>query len=80
MNDGFYVRRRTIREALQALSTKERLAIALGATVQDVEKYLAGAPAPDKVFLDALDIVFQWQIATGAMRVPVKGGSSERSP
>jgi hypothetical protein len=50
---------RTIQEALKSLGgSKERLAVALGSSLGDVEQYLSGAKSlPHKVFLDALDIV-----------------------
>lgn len=50
--------KRTVERALQILKTKERLAVALEISVDDVEAYLAGdKPVPDKVFITALNIV-----------------------
>jgi hypothetical protein len=49
---------RTLRRALEMLREKERLAAALRVQLDDLEAYLSGKkPVPDKVFLDALDIV-----------------------
>jgi len=49
---------RTLRRALQALGTEERLAAALEISVADLEAYLHGKkPLPHAQFIDALDIV-----------------------
>lgn len=49
---------RTLRRALEKLEKKERLATALGISLEELEAYLSGKkPMPNKVFLDALDIV-----------------------
>ena len=49
---------RTLRRALEKLVKKERLAAALGITVEDLEDYLAGKkPLPNNIFMAALDIV-----------------------
>jgi len=50
--------KRTLERALKIVNTIERLAIAVGASVDDVRAYLAGdKPVPTKVFITALNIV-----------------------
>lgn len=49
---------RTLHRALEKLKEKKRLAEARGTSLDDLEAYLAGKkPLPNKVFLQALDIV-----------------------
>jgi hypothetical protein len=49
---------RTLKRALEKLVKKERLAAALGITVEELEDYLAGKkPLPNNIFMAALDIV-----------------------
>ena len=49
---------RTLARALEIVVSKEALADALGVRLEDLEGYLAGAkPVPQRVFLDAIDIV-----------------------
>jgi hypothetical protein len=49
---------RTLKRALEKLVKKERLAAALGITVEDLEDYLTGKkPLPNNIFMAALDIV-----------------------
>jgi hypothetical protein len=54
--DGAHVR--TLERALEAVGSKDRLAIALDVPAAELEKYLAGDTAlPHEVFIEALDIV-----------------------
>ena len=54
--DGAHAR--TLKQALEIVVTKERLAAALKVEMADLENYLAGEqPLPHPVFLAALDIV-----------------------
>ena len=49
---------RTLERALQIVATRERLAAALGVSVEDLEAYMTGRkPLPHSAFLAALDIV-----------------------
>jgi hypothetical protein len=49
---------RTLRRALEAMRSAERLATALDVPLEDLRAYLAAEkPLPHQVFLDALDIV-----------------------
>ncbi len=49
---------RTLWRALERLEKKDRLAAALGIGLDELESYLSGKkPVPNKVFLEALDIV-----------------------
>ena len=49
---------RTLKRALEKLQTIERLATALEVSVEELQAYLVGRkPVPNKVFLEALDIV-----------------------
>lgn len=49
---------RTLNKALEVHGTKERLADALGVSLPELDAYLAGERrAPNRVFLEALDIV-----------------------
>lgn len=49
---------RTLHRALEKLKEKKRLAEVLGISADDLEAYLSGdKPLPNKVFLQALDIV-----------------------
>ena len=51
---------RTLRRAAQTLGGKQQLADALGATLTEVDAWLAGSATPsDQVYLTALDIVAQ---------------------
>jgi hypothetical protein len=58
--DGVHLR--TLERALEAVGSKERLAIVLDVPAPELEKYLAGEmPLPHKVFIHALDIVASGQ-------------------
>ena len=60
--DGAHTR--TLERALKVVQTKERLAIALGIALAELDRYMAGEKAlPHQVFITALDIV-----ATGKQR------------
>ena len=49
---------RTLKRALERLETLERLAAALGVSLEELQAYLGGRkPVPNPVFLSALDIV-----------------------
>lgn len=48
---------RTLQKALVVLGTRERLAIALDVPAAELDRYMNGEPLPDKLFLEALDIV-----------------------
>lgn len=49
----------TLRQALEIVGTRERLAAALGVTPADLDGYLSGRISPPgRVFLDAVDIVW----------------------
>ena len=48
-----------LRQALEILGTRERLAATLGVTLADLDAYLSGASSPPaRVFLDTVDIVW----------------------
>jgi hypothetical protein len=47
----------TLHLALKTVGSKNRLAIALGISLDELEIYLGGKPLPDSVFIDALGIV-----------------------
>jgi hypothetical protein len=56
MSDNAYTR--TFLRAIETLGTVERLAKALGASVEEVEAWAVGAAAPPPgAFLSAIDIV-----------------------
>jgi hypothetical protein len=56
MSDNAYTR--TFRRAIETLGTVERLAKALGASVEEIESWVIGAAVPPPgAFLLAIDIV-----------------------
>ena len=57
--DGVHLR--TLERALETLGSKEQLAHVLDVPAPELEKYLAGEPLPNEVFLHALDIVAHLQ-------------------
>jgi hypothetical protein len=55
----------TLQRALEALGNEESLAVALDVSLEQLRAYLAGQqPLPQRVFLEALDIVARGKALT----------------